>query len=109
MKSKLKFLILLLLSLTLLSLDQTLAKGGKNKKKSLGPYEKKLKNLREEYRKTKCSYLNDDLGLMCQNYYISPTCFRLAYGDQGLEWGETNQSKDNEFIDCFKKESTPTK
>jgi hypothetical protein len=33
----------------------------------------------------------------------------LAYGDQGLELGESNQNKDNEFLECFKKENAPSK
>jgi len=45
------------------------------KKKNLSPVEKKLKNLKEEYRKTKCNYLGDDIVSQCFYYYISPFCF----------------------------------
>lgn len=54
-------LLLFLFSLMLLSTPAINAKGSKNKKKSLTPIEKKLKNLKEEYKKTKCSYLGDDM------------------------------------------------
>ncbi len=91
-------LLTLFFSLLVLLLLQTVfveAKG--NKKKSLSPFEKRLKNRREELRKTKCSHLGEDLSIQCQNYYINPGCFRQAYGERGLELGEVYQSRDNEF------------
>lgn len=45
------------------------------KKKSLSPTEKKLKNIREELKRTKCGHLTEELSTQCQNYYISPYCF----------------------------------
>lgn len=50
-------------------------KGTGNKKKSSSPLDKKMKNKREELKKTKCNFLSDELMIPCQNYYISPTCF----------------------------------
>lgn len=69
----------------------------------MSAFEKKMKNLREELKQTKCGYLMDDLIAQCQNYYISPDCFKTVYGDYGLELGEVNISRDNEFNECYKK------
>ena len=83
---------------------QSTVYGKGSKKKNLNPFERKMKNRREEIRKTKCNFLIEDLQPNCQNYYISPTCFRQVYGDQGLEFGEVpGFQKENEFNDCFKK------
>jgi hypothetical protein len=100
-------LLALVLFLTTFSLGSVvLGKGNGNKKKpSSSPFDKKLKNKREELRKTKCNYLADDLMTSCQNYYISPTCFQRAYGEIGLEWGESStHAKDTDFNDCYKRQ-----
>lgn len=97
-------LVLCLSTFTLGSI--VLGKGTSNKKKpASSPFDKKLKNKREELRKTRCNYLSDDLMVSCQNYYLSPTCFQRVYGEFGLEWGESStHAKDTDFNDCFKKQ-----
>ena len=81
-------------------------KGTSGKKKtSSSPLDKKLKNKREELKKTKCNFLSDELMIPCQNYYISPSCFQKVYGEYGLEFGELPAyNKDNEYVECFKKQ-----
>jgi hypothetical protein len=82
-----------------------MGKGNNKKKASNSPMDKKLKNRREELKKTKCNFLSDELMVSCQSYYLSPKCFQRAYGEIGYEWGESTQvTKDNEFNDCYKKQ-----
>ncbi len=75
----------------------------------MSPQEKKLKNFREELKKTRCSLFTDEMNGMCVNYYISPDCFHKAYGEKGLEYGEIDMKKDTEFNECFKKSETNKK
>jgi hypothetical protein len=89
--------------LIILLLQITFSKSKGARKKSTSPFEKKLKNSREELKKTKCAFLGDDLVAPCQNYYISPYCFQQAYGDSGLEYGEVDTTKDAAYNDCYKK------
>jgi len=94
-----RLLILLLCIMTLV-----LAKPGR--KKSTSPLEKKLKNKKEEFKKTKCSHLGEDLQFNCLMYYVSPECFIKVYGEFGLDLGELPAyTKENEYNDCFKKSS----
>jgi hypothetical protein len=83
-----------------------MGKGKSSKKKgSSSPFEKRLKNRREELRKTKCNHLSDDLNFNCVTYNISPACFIKVFGENGLEFGELPQyTKENQFSDCYKKE-----
>ena len=93
-----KQLILLLLCLVVLVL------GKPGKKKQTSPMDKKLKNKKEEVKKTKCNHLGDDFQFNCVMYYVSPPCFQKVYGDFGLDLGELPvYTKENEFNDCFKK------
>ncbi|CDW85522.1 UNKNOWN [Stylonychia lemnae] len=96
--------LLIILTLTIF-FQPALLKGSK-KKKSLSPVEKKLKNLKEEYRKTKCAHLGDEMASQCYYYYISPHCFKQVFGETGVEWGEFLGNKDQDYTDCYKKIQT---
>jgi hypothetical protein len=86
----------------LLFILTVVAKPGK--KKNSTPFEKRLKNRREEIKKTKCNHLGDDFQINCQNYYLSPICFQQAFGEYGMELGELPvYTKENEFLECYKK------
>ena len=99
-----KFLHLLLTILIVFLLGPTLGKSKSKKKPAPTPLEKQANNKREEYRRTKCSYLTEDMQLNCQNFYLSPDCFRKVYGDFGLEFGEVvTAAKTKEFDDCYKR------
>ena len=95
-----KFLLLLFLCIVFLTAE------GKPKKKNIAssPLDKKLKNKKEEYKKTKCNHLGEDFQFNCIMYYVSPECFRKVFGEYGLDLGELPMfTKENEFNDCFKK------
>ena len=96
--------LLTLVFLTLLTLlTLTWQKPGGKKKSS--PFEKRLKNRKEEIKKTHCSHLGDDLLFNCQLYHMSPACFVRVFGEYGLEWGELPQyNRENEYNECYKKE-----
>jgi len=81
----------------------TLQKPG-GKKKPSSPFEKRMKNKKEEIKKTHCNHLGEDLLFNCQLYNLSPECFVKVFGEYGLEWGELPQyNKENEYNDCYKK------
>ena len=89
--------MLLIISILLIQSTSEKKKGG------MSPHERRLKNYREELKKTRCSHLTDEMNGMCVNYYISPECYHRAYGAAGLEFGEIDMRKDSDFNECFKK------
>ncbi len=100
MKGRTLFIVLFFL---LLSVLLTFGKPG-GKKKPSTPFEKRMKNRKEEIKKTFCNHLGEDLLFNCQLYHLHPECFVRVFGEYGLEWGELPQyNKENEYNECYKK------
>lgn len=58
---------------------------------------------KEEAYTAKCSHLNQlYVAKMCTYYYVHPECYKRAFGDRGLEFGELDTPKDTQFNECYK-------
>jgi len=44
----------------------------------------------------------EDLVHQCANYKVSPECFSLHFGVNGIEFGEEDVVKDRRYNECLK-------
>ena len=77
---------------------------GKNKKKNkqMSAYDKHLRDKKAEMRASFCSMFDEELALNCIFFHLDYECFLKYFGKTGLEFGEYSQTKENNFVDCYK-------
>ena len=79
--------------------------GGKNQQQRVKQQqETKYKELVRDIRASTCNqFNNENIAYNCVTYLLSNECFHIHIGSEGMEIGEDNFKKHDNFYNCVKK------